>query len=99
MTAPGGTPTEDQAQEHHGGLTNGDCREHDMETANSPLLTKDEVCELLRCAPRTLDRWRSMWKAKKLNPLGEVKIRRRACFRREAVEKLLNSPRLWLDHV
>jgi hypothetical protein len=67
-----------------------------METATSPLLTKEEVCDLLRCSPRTLDRWRSMWRAKKLNPLGEVKIRKRACFQRAAVEKLLSSPRLWL---
>ena len=68
-----------------------------METANSPLLTKDEVCELLRCSSRTLDRWRSMWKAKKLNPLGEVKIRKQPRFRREAVEKLFTTPKLWLD--
>jgi len=60
------------------------------------LLTKEETCELLRCSPRTLDRWRSMWKAKKMNPLGEVKIRKRACFQRVAVEKLFNSPKLWL---
>lgn len=67
-----------------------------MDTTNSLLLTKEEVCDLLRCSPRTLDRWRSMWKAKKLNPLGEVKIRKRACFQRAAVEKLLTTPRLWL---
>lgn len=68
-----------------------------MEPGTPQLLTKDEVCELLRCSPRTLDRWRSLWKAKKLNPLGEVKIRKRACFQRAAVEKLLSSPRLWLQ--
>ena len=27
------------------------------------LMTKQEVCELLRCSSRTLDRWRSMWRA------------------------------------
>jgi hypothetical protein len=61
------------------------------------LMTKEETCKLLRCSTRTLDRWRSMWKAKKLNPLGEVKIRKRACFQREAVEKLFSTPKLWLD--
>ena len=68
-----------------------------METATSPLMTKDEVCELLPCRPRTLDRWRSMWKAKKANPLGEVKIRRKTSFQRAAVEKLLTTPRMWLQ--
>jgi hypothetical protein len=61
------------------------------------LMTKDEVCTLLRCSPRTLDRWRAMWRAKKLDPLGEVKIRRKTRFRREAVEKLVQTPRLWLQ--
>jgi hypothetical protein len=59
-------------------------------------MTKAEVCQFLRCSERTLDRWRSMWKAKKLNPLGEVKIRRKTGFRREAVEKLVETPRMWL---
>lgn len=62
----------------------------------SALMTKAEVCEFLRCSTRTLDRWRSMWRAKKQNPLGEVKIRRTARFQRAAVEKLLNAPRMWL---
>ncbi len=61
------------------------------------LMTKAEVCRLLRCSSRTLDRWRSMWRAKKLNPLGEVKIRKRACFQRAAVEKLFSMPKLWLQ--
>jgi hypothetical protein len=61
------------------------------------LLTKAETCELLRCSSRTLDRWRSMWKARKMNPLGEVKIRGRARFQRAAVEKLFSTPRLWLQ--
>jgi hypothetical protein len=61
------------------------------------LLTKAEACELLRCSSRTLDRWRSMWKARKMNPLGEVKIRGRARFQRAAVEKLFSTPRLWLQ--
>jgi hypothetical protein len=61
------------------------------------LLTKRETCEMLRCSSRTLDRWRSMWKARKMNPLGEVKIRKRACFRRDAVEKLFTTPKLWLQ--
>ena len=60
-------------------------------------MTKEEVCKLLICSERTLDRWRSMWKAKKLNPLGEVKIRRRARFQRAAVEKLLTTPKMWLQ--
>ena len=63
----------------------------------STLMTKDEVCGMLRISSRTLDRWRSMWKAKKLNPLGEVKIRRRTSFQRAAVEKLLTTPRMWLQ--
>jgi hypothetical protein len=60
------------------------------------LMTKAETCRFLRCSSRTLDRWRSIWKAKKQNPLGEVKIRRRACFQRAAVEKLFTAPKLWL---
>ena len=63
----------------------------------STLMTKDEVCGMLRISSRTLDRWRSMWKAKKQNPLGEVKIRRRTSFQRAAVEKLLTMPRMWLQ--
>jgi hypothetical protein len=61
-----------------------------------PLLTKKETCDLLRISSRTLDRWRSMWKAKKVNPLGEVKIRKGVCFQRMAVEKIFSTPRLWL---
>ena len=61
------------------------------------LLTKAETCQILRCSSRTLDRWRSMWKAKKLNPLGEVKIRKKACFQKAAVEKLFSTPRLWFQ--
>ncbi|MBP3954361.1 hypothetical protein J8F10_03495 [Gemmata sp. G18] len=60
------------------------------------LLTKAETCAILRCSSRTLDRWRSIWRAKKQNPLGEVKIRKRACFQRAAVEKLFSQPKLWL---
>jgi len=67
-----------------------------METATTQLLTKEEACTLLRCSSRTLDRWRSMWKAKQLNPLGEVKIRKKARFQRAAVEKLFSTPKLWL---
>ncbi|MBX9582227.1 MAG: helix-turn-helix domain-containing protein [Gemmataceae bacterium] len=61
------------------------------------LLTKEEACELLRVSSRTLDRWRSMWRAKGQNPLGEVKIRKQPRFRRDAVEKLFTTPRLWLQ--
>jgi hypothetical protein len=64
---------------------------------SEPLLTKAETCNMLRISSRTLDRWRSMWKAKKQNPLGEVKIRKQACFQRAAVEKLFNTPKLWLQ--
>lgn len=60
-------------------------------------MTKAEVCQLLRCSSRTLDRWRSMWKARKMNPLGEVKIRKKARFQRAAVEKLFTTPKLWLQ--
>ncbi len=63
----------------------------------SQLMTKAEVCQLLRCSSRTLDRWRSMWKARKMNPLGEVKIRKKARFQRAAVEKLFTTPKLWLQ--
>jgi hypothetical protein len=38
-----------------------------------------------------------MWKARKMNPLGEVKIRGRARFQRAAVEKLFTTPKLWLQ--
>jgi len=67
-----------------------------METAISPLMTKREVCEFLRCSSRTLDRWRSMWKARSMNPLGEVKIRKQPRFQRPAVEKLFSTPKVWL---
>lgn len=65
---------------------------------NEPLLTKAETCRLLRVSSRTLDRWRSMWRAKNQNPLGEVKIRKQPRFRREAVERLFSTPRLWLQN-
>lgn len=68
-----------------------------MVTVNRALITKAEACEMLRCSSRTLDRWRSMWKARNVNPLGEVKIRKRACFQRALVEKLFNTPSLWLS--
>lgn len=63
----------------------------------SQLMTKEEVCELLRVSSRTLDRWRSMWKSRKMNPLGEVKIRKQPRFQRAAVEKLFSTPKLWLQ--
>jgi hypothetical protein len=61
----------------------------------SRLLTKAEVCELLRCSERTLDRWRSLWKAKGVD-VGEVKIRKKVRFLREKVERLVTTPKLWL---
>ncbi len=61
------------------------------------LMTKAETCEMLRISSRTLDRWRSMWKARAMNPLGEVKIRKQPKFRRQLVEKLFSTPRLWLQ--
>lgn len=64
----------------------------------SQLLTKKEACDLLRCSCRTFDRWRSLWRAKGVD-IGEVKIRKRALFRRERIEKLLTSPKLWLQCV
>lgn len=60
------------------------------------LLTKRQAAKLLNCSTRTLDRWRSMWKAQKKNPLGEVKVRKCARFRREMIEKLFTTPGLWL---
>ena len=59
------------------------------------LLTKKEACDLLRCSSRTLDRWRSMWKAKGVD-VGEVRIRKRAMFKRERIERIIASPKLWL---
>ena len=59
------------------------------------LMTKDEVCQLLRCAPRTFDRWRSIWKGRKVD-VGEVKIGRRARFQRDKIEKVVNTPKLWM---
>lgn len=59
------------------------------------LMTKAEVCALLRCSSRTLDRWRSIWRARKVD-VGEVKIGRRAKFRREKIEKLVDTPKLWV---
>jgi hypothetical protein len=68
-----------------------------MDNELPALMTKAEVCKFLRCSSRTLDRWRSMWKARKMNPLGEVKIRKQPRFRRAAVEKLFTTPGLWLQ--
>lgn len=59
------------------------------------LLSKAEVCKLLRISSRTLDRWRSLWKAKGID-VGEVKIRRKALFKRERIEKIATTPKLWL---
>jgi hypothetical protein len=59
------------------------------------LMSKEEVCTLLRCAPRTLDRWRSMWKARGVD-IGEVRIRRKMLFRRDRIERLVLTPKLWL---
>jgi hypothetical protein len=59
------------------------------------MLTKVEACELLRCSPRTLDRWRSLWRAKGVD-VGEVKIRKKVRFRRERLERVLDTPKLWL---
>jgi len=65
----------------------------------SELLTKQEACKLLRCSARTLDRWRSLWRAKGVD-VGEVKIRKKVSFRRDRIERILASPKLWLpcDH-
>lgn len=60
------------------------------------LLTKAEACQLLGVSPRTIDRWRATWRAKKLNPLGVVKIGKQARFKRAAIEKLFDTPGLWL---
>lgn len=59
------------------------------------LMTKEEVCDYLRCSPRTLDRWRSVWRAKKID-VGEVKLGRKTKFRRDAIEKLVVTPRMWV---
>ena len=50
-----------------------------------PLLTKQELADLLRCSPRTVDRLRSrgLIEAVKLTPGGRV------AFRREDVEALI----------
>ena len=34
-----------------------------------------------------------------MNPLGEVKIRKQPKFRRQLVEKLFSTPKLWLQEV
>jgi hypothetical protein len=59
------------------------------------LMSKEEVCAYLRCAPRTFDRWRSLWKAKGVD-VGEVRIRRRILFRIDKIERLVNTPKWWL---
>ena len=59
------------------------------------LLTKAEVCDLLRCSPRTLDRWRSVWRARKID-VGEVKIGRMPKFRRDKIERLIATPKMWV---
>jgi hypothetical protein len=61
----------------------------------SDLMTKQEVCEYLRCSTRTFDRWRSVWRARKID-VGEVKIGRRAKFRRDRIERLTSTPKLWV---
>ncbi len=71
------------------------CHPREGDAVPEPLLTKAEVCELLRCSPRTLDRWRSVWKARKID-VGEVKIGRKARFRRDRIEKLVLSPKMWV---
>jgi hypothetical protein len=63
-------------------------------TIQTTLLTKKEVCDLLRCSSRTLDRWRSLWKARRID-CGEVKVGKKACFRREMIEKIIATPKLW----
>ena len=59
------------------------------------LVTTREACDFLRCSPRALDRWRSLWQAKGID-VGEVKIRKSVKFRRERLERLIASPKLWL---
>jgi len=68
----------------------------DGKTLSTELMTKKEVCALFRCSSRTLDRWRSIWKAKGVE-IGEVKIGKKANFLREAIEKVVKTPRLWLS--
>jgi hypothetical protein len=59
------------------------------------LLTKKEVCEMLRCSARTLDRWRAFWRERDID-VGEVKICRKVRFRREKIEALAAAPKMWL---
>ena len=59
------------------------------------LLTKQEVCVLFRCSARTFDRWRSLWKARKVD-IGEIKIRGTLRFRSETIQKIVESPKMWL---
>jgi hypothetical protein len=58
------------------------------------LLTKKEVCELLRCSSRTFDRWRAIWRARGVE-VGEVKIGKKACFRPDLIDRLIATPKLW----
>jgi hypothetical protein len=60
------------------------------------LLTKKEVCALFRCSSRTLDRWRSIWRAKGVET-GEVKIGKKANFLRDAIERIVKTPKLWVN--
>lgn len=59
------------------------------------LMTKAEVCQFLRCSLRTFDRWRSVWRARNVD-IGEVKLGRKAKFRREQIEKLVATPKMWV---
>lgn len=59
------------------------------------LLTKKEVCALFRCSERTFDRWRSRWKAKGVD-IGEVRIMATLRFKADAINKILDNPKLWL---
>jgi hypothetical protein len=65
------------------------------ESIMTPLLTKKEVCELLRVSSRTLDRYRSVWRSRGIDT-GEVKLGKLARFKREAIERIVNTPKCWM---
>lgn len=58
------------------------------------LLTKKEVCDLLRISSRTWDRWRALFRVRGVD-VGEVKIGKKACFRPDMIDRLIATPKLW----
>jgi len=60
-----------------------------------PFCSRREHSYHRRSSSRTFESWRSAWKAKGVD-VWEIKIHKRALFRRGRIEKVLKSPKMWL---